>query len=208
MLDPNLLLSKPFRDGNYTVLLYFHIKTRWHYRLSHSYRFVRCCFQSERAHSRSPGINAGLVTFTFFCGCAGVVLTRFIRRRQQLAISCKEKSLVSYSILKKGWIAGSGTLCANIGLIVSTWKYTKTKGSAAGVTAVVFVWLYNGFFWSAKAFEEALQKNDLCFFCIGCLAALCSSRSRQVGLRLSFFITYLGPRSRLRCYRSPCVPVE
>lgn len=61
----------------------------------------------------------------------GLWLTQHIRRRPQIFIS---------------W---TGVLCANIGLTVATALYSKGGNTAAGIAAVVFVWLYNGTFFIA-----------------------------------------------------------
>lgn len=77
------------------------------------------------------GINAGLTSFTALMALFGLYLTQHIRRRPQLFIS---------------W---TGVLAANIGLTVCTAIYRETGNSAAGIAAVVFVWLYNGTFFIA-----------------------------------------------------------
>ncbi|KAI5476526.1 general substrate transporter [Pseudohyphozyma bogoriensis] len=81
--------------------------------------------------AQTTGINAGLTTWTFFVAVFALWLTQRINRRPQLAIS---------------WI---GTLCANIGLIVSSAHYAKHKDASSGIAAVFFVWMYNASFFIA-----------------------------------------------------------
>ncbi|KAK4706084.1 hypothetical protein P7C70_g128, partial [Phenoliferia sp. Uapishka_3] len=77
------------------------------------------------------GINAGLTTFTFIAGVCGLWLTQKINRRPQLALS---------------W---SITLCANVGLTVSSWHYATHKDSSG-----------EGFF-CLEVFDPSERNDDL-----------------------------------------------
>ena len=77
------------------------------------------------AAGQVTGINAGLTSFTFVIAVLALWLTQRIKRRQQLAIS---------------W---TGTLCANVWLVVASALYARNHSTAAGIAAVVAVWFYS-----------------------------------------------------------------
>jgi SP family sugar:H+ symporter-like MFS transporter len=71
--------------------------------------------------------DPGRTSFTFVIAVFALWLTQRIKRRQQLAIS---------------W---TGTLCANVWLVIASALYAKSQSAAAGIAAVVAVWMYSEF---------------------------------------------------------------